>query len=314
MRSFIQWFDTATETPKSLQATAGEHPDWARVIPFIAMHIACLAVFWVGVSWVAVAVAVLLYWLRMFAITAFYHRYFSHRAFKTTRIMQFIFAVLGASATQRGPLWWAAHHREHHRQADTIADPHTPLKGFWWSHMGWFLSRDNFNLDRERVKDWMLYPELRWLDRFDLAVPALLAVSLFMLGLWLNDAYPTLGTNGWQLLIWGYFISTVLLLHATLTINSLAHRWGTRRFNTADDSRNNALLAVFTMGEGWHNNHHFFPAAARQGIYWWELDFSYYLIWALGKLGLVWDIKTLPKAKLARADLVHPSTGKRGRL
>lgn len=306
MRSFMQWFDTSTQSSQSSAPDSlDKRPDWPRVIPFIAMHVACLAVFWVGVSWVAVVIALLLYGVRMFAITAFYHRYFSHRAFKTSRTTQFIFALLGASATQRGPLWWAAHHREHHRKADTAADPHTPLKGFWWSHMGWFLSKGHFHINSERVKDWVVYPELRWLDRFDLAVPAVLAVSLFVLGMWLGNAYPALDTSGWQLLVWGYFISTVLLLHATLTINSLAHRWGTRRFNTADDSRNNALLAVLTMGEGWHNNHHFFPASARQGIYWWEIDLSYYLILALGQLGLVWDIKGLPKTKLAQADVTH---------
>jgi stearoyl-CoA desaturase (delta-9 desaturase) len=302
MRSFIQWFDTAATQTNSIEDINRNRVDWLRVIPFILMHLACLAVFWVGVSWAAVSVATALYWLRMFAITAFYHRYFSHRAFKTSRTTQFAFALLGASATQRGPLWWAAHHREHHRKADTTADPHTPLKGFWWSHMGWFLSKAHFAMDPARVRDWAKFPELCWLDRFDLVVPVMLAGLMYGLGCLLHAMHPQWGTNGEQMLVWGYFISTVVLLHATLTINSLAHRWGKRRFNTEDDSRNNWLLAIMTLGEGWHNNHHFFPASARQGFYWWELDISYYLIQMMGRLGLVWDIKSLPHDKLAQGE------------
>ncbi len=301
MHRFIQWFDTAATAPEAGAADTRAdwlRIDWLRVTPLILMHGACLAVFWVGISWPAITVALLLYGLRMFAITAFYHRYFSHRAFKTSRIIQLIFAVLGASATQRGPLWWAAHHRKHHREADTPTDPHTPLRGFWWSHMGWFLCRDHFHADPALVKDWMKYPELRWLDRFDLVIPVLLATGVFGLGCLLNIQHPEWGTSGWQMLIWGYFISTVALLHATLTINSLAHRWGRRRFNTGDESRNNGLLALITLGEGWHNNHHFFPASARQGFYWWELDISYYLICLMGRLRLVRDIKTVPERRL----------------
>ena len=297
--ALAQWFDTDAV---DLRDTArAERIDWLRVIPFIGMHLACLGVFWVGVSPLAIAVAAALYALRMFALTGFYHRYFSHKAFKTSRAVQFLFALIGAACVQRGPLWWAAHHRNHHRHADTEADIHSPLhRGFLWSHMGWFLTPRGFRTDWDVIPDLRRFPELRWLDRFDIAVPVLLAVALFALGRWLGNAHPQLGTSGAQLLVWGFFVSTVVLFHATVTINSLAHRFGTRRYDTADNSRNNWLLALLTFGEGWHNNHHHFPGAARQGFRWWEVDLTYYLLRGLAACGLVWDLKAVA-AGLRRA-------------
>ena len=269
--------------------------DWLRAVPFLLMHVACIAVIWVGVSPVAIAVAVALYAIRMFALTGFYHRYFSHRAFRTSRAVQFVFAVIGASCVQRGPLWWAAHHRHHHRHADTALDPHSPgVHGFLWSHAGWFLTQGAFRTELSRVPDLRVYPELRWLDRYDVAVPVLLAVALFALGALLHAVAPSLGTDAWQMLVWGFFVSTVVLFHATVTINSLAHRFGRRRFATRDDSRNNLWLALITFGEGWHNNHHFYPGAARQGFRWWEIDLTWYGLRLLSAMGLVWDLKPVP--------------------
>lgn len=265
-----------------------------RVLPFIALHLACLAVFWVGVSWIAVAVFAASYALRMFAITAFYHRYFAHRAFRASRPMQFLFAVVGASATQRGPLWWAAHHRIHHKRADREGDPHSPNEGLLWSHMGWFLGRRHFRTEWDQIPDLARFPELRWLDRFDIVVPVVYAALLYLFGAALARWAPGLETSGAQMLVWGYFVSTVVLIHVTLTINSLAHRFGSRRYQTRDDSRNNALLAVLTLGEGWHNNHHHFPGSARQGFYWWELDISYLVLKVLSWFGLVHDLKPVP--------------------
>lgn len=283
-----------------------ERIDWVRILPFIGLHLACLAVFWVGVSWIAIAVFLGSYLLRMFAITAFYHRYFSHRTFKTSRAMQFVFALIGASATQRGPLWWAAHHRHHHKSSDRPEDPHSPRHGFLWSHMGWFLSRKHFDTDLKQIPDLARYPELRWLDRYDLAVPVAYAAALFGLGALLERLAPGLGTSGGQLLVWGYFISTVVLIHATLTINSLSHVWGKRRYNTSDDSRNNWFLALITLGEGWHNNHHHFPGSARQGFYWWEIDVSYYVLRMMSWVGLVSDLKPVPDA-IRRARRIEAS-------
>jgi stearoyl-CoA desaturase (delta-9 desaturase) len=288
-----QWFDTNAAATR--EGEAAERIDWLRVIPFIGLHLACLGVIWVGFSWVALCVAIALYALRMFALTGFYHRYFSHKAFKTSRTTQFLFAVIGAMCVQRGPLWWAAHHRNHHRHADTEQDIHSPLhRGFLWSHMGWFLTPRGFRTNWEAIPDLRRYPELRWLDRFDVTVPILLAVGLYCFGRWLGAAYPTLHTGGAQMLIWGFFVSTVVLFHATVTINSLAHRFGSRRFATHDNSRNNWLLALITFGEGWHNNHHHFPGSARQGFRWWEFDLTYYLLRALAACGLVWDLKPVP--------------------
>lgn len=295
MRALRYWFDSNLQDQQSYAERAGI--DWLRIIPFIGLHLGCFAVIWVGTSTVAVATAIALYLLRMFAITAFYHRYFAHKSFKTSRPVQFLFALIGASATQRGPLWWAAHHRQHHRHADQKLDPHSPQQGFLWSHMGWFLSRKHFKADLSLVPELARYPELRWLDRYDIALPVLLAVLLYFTGEGLAVWSPDLNTTGWQLVIWGYFISTVLLIHATLLINSLAHRIGRRRYQTPDDSRNNFLLALLTLGEGWHNNHHYHAASARQGFYWWEIDISYYLLWLMQKLGLIWDVRTVSKQK-----------------
>jgi stearoyl-CoA desaturase (delta-9 desaturase) len=285
-----------------LDSTAGPpledddlHVDWLRTLPFIGLHLSCACVIWVGVSSFAMTVALALYAIRMFAITGFYHRYFSHRAFRASRVVQFVFAAIGATGVQRGPLWWAAHHRNHHRHADDELDPHSPARrGFLWSHVGWFLTPYGFRTDWSVIRDLVRYPELRLLDRFDILMPVVLASALFALGHQLNITHPQLGTDGLQLVVWGFCISTVVLFHATFTINSLAHRFGTRRFGTRDESRNNWLLALITFGEGWHNNHHRFPGAARQGMRWWEYDLTYYGLSVLSWLGLVYDLKPYP--------------------
>jgi stearoyl-CoA desaturase (delta-9 desaturase) len=291
-----RWVDSGAAASPAADALP-RGVDWPRVLPFVAVHLGCLGVFWTGYSMTAVAVAAALYLLRMFAITAFYHRYFSHRAFRTSRAAQFVFAVLGTSAVQRGPLWWAAHHRHHHAHADRPTDCHSPSEhGFFWSHVRWFLARENFATRTALVRDLARYPELRWLDRYDVVVPVALAVLLFATGEWLQSAAPALGTDGWQLLVWGFCISTVVLWHATFTINSLAHRFGRRRYETRDDSRNNAWLALLTLGEGWHNNHHRYPGSARQGFYWWEIDVSWYGLRLLAAVGIVSELRRVPTA------------------
>jgi stearoyl-CoA desaturase (delta-9 desaturase) len=292
--SIVRWFDSEAGLDELLKSKSSG-VDWSRIMPFIALHLMCLGVLWVGWSWTAVAVATALYLVRMFAITGFYHRYFSHRTFKTSRFWQFIFAVFGNSSVQRGPLWWAAHHRHHHRFADQEEDPHSPSRhGFWYSHIGWLTTRANFPTRMEYVGDWTKYPELVWINRFDTVIPILLAVGLFGLGEALAVYAPGLGTDGLQMLVWGFFISTVVLYHATSTINSLDHMIGTRRYNTPDTSRNNLVLALITLGEGWHNNHHHYAITARQGFYRWELDTTYYLLVLLSWLGIVKDLRPLP--------------------
>ncbi|HEY6939865.1 acyl-CoA desaturase [Dokdonella sp.] len=301
IRSVRAWVDSGS---RPLEPGADEgRVDWVRAVPFLAMHAACIGVLFVGVSPVALWTALALYVVRMFAITAFYHRYFAHRTFRASRAVQFGFALLGASSAQRGPLWWAAHHRDHHRHADTALDPHSPgLRGFLWSHMGWFLTPKAFRTDFARIGDFGRFPELRWLDRYDVVAPALLALCLYVAGALLHAFAPASGTSGAQMLVWGFFVSTTVLFHATVTINSLAHRFGTRRYATRDDSRNNAWLALLTFGEGWHNNHHFFPGSARQGFRWWEIDLTWYGLRLLAALGLVHDLKPVPAWVLARAE------------
>ena len=269
---------------------------------FWAVHAACLLVIWAGFSWTAVAVCVALYFIRMFAITGGYHRYFSHRTYKTSRVFQFILGFLGASSAQKGPLWWASHHRHHHQHSDTEEDMHAPhVYGIWHAHVGWVLCSEFVEGRPELIKDFMKYPELRWLDRNHLIAPVVLAVALFFLGVACQTWAPGLGTNGFQMLIWGFFVSTTLLYHGTFLINSAAHLMGRRRFNTTDESRNSFILALLTMGEGWHNNHHRYPGSERQGFYWWEIDLSHYVLKILSFFRIVWDLREPPERIYAEA-------------
>ena len=293
--ALVRWFDTEADADSQPQ-TDQKEVDWLRIMPLIFLHLGCLGVFWVGWSRTAVIVSLTLYIVRMFAITGFYHRYFSHKTFKTNRQWQFVFGLMGNASVQRGPLWWAAHHRHHHRHTDTVQDVHSPSQhGFWWSHIGWMTSKANFPTKMTYVKDWAKYPELRWLNRFDTVVPILLAISLYVFGDLLERFAPQLGTNGWQLVVWGFFISTTVLLHATVTINSFDHMYGTRRYDTPDTSRNNALLSLITLGEGWHNNHHHYAVTARQGFYWWEIDITYYLLVLMSWLGIIRELRPVPE-------------------
>jgi stearoyl-CoA desaturase (delta-9 desaturase) len=255
--------------------------------PFWSVHLACLAALYTGVTWSALAVCLALFWLRMFGVTAGYHRYFSHRSYKTSRPFQFVLALLGTLAVQKGVLWWSANHRVHHKYSDQEGDIHSPVqRGFWWAHVGWILGPDYEATDLDRIPDMAKYPELRWLNEHYLVPPVALAVVLYLVG------GPT-----W--LVWGFFVSTTVLWHATFTINSLAHVWGTRRYDTTDASRNNLWLALLTMGEGWHNNHHRYMNSARQGFFWWEIDLSYYVLRVLSWCGLVWDLHQPPRKLLA---------------
>ena len=265
-------------------------------ISFWLIHAASLGAPFTGVSPVALLVCLTFYLVRMFAITGWYHRYFSHRSFKTGRITQFAFAFLGCMACQKGPLWWASHHREHHLYSDGPLDPHSPVqRGFWYSHILWFLDPSSYAVREERIRDLIRYPELRWLETFHWLAPLSAVAGIFLVGLGLRAWMPDLETGAIQLVVWGFFISTVLVYHGTFSINSLAHLMGRARYETGDKSRNNPLLALATLGEGWHNNHHHFPTSARQGFFWWEVDFTYYGLKALESMGLIWDVKTVPE-------------------
>jgi stearoyl-CoA desaturase (Delta-9 desaturase) len=263
---------------------------------FWLIHLGCVLILWAGFSWFAVGVCVFLYIARMFAITGGYHRYFSHRTYKTSRVFQFLLAYLGAMSAQKGPIWWASHHRHHHRFSDTPEDIHSPrVDGVWWAHVGWVMSSQYIDPREELVKDFTKYPELRLLDRFHLVAPVSLIVSLLLAGSWLQQHYPELGTTALQLFAWGFCLSTTLLYHGTFSVNSLSHLFGNQRFVSGDDSRNNLFLALITLGEGWHNNHHRYPGSERQGFYWWEIDVSHYILTVLSWFGIVWDLRTPPE-------------------
>lgn len=288
--------DVAAPKVGKLVKDKGDRIDWMGSIPFILMHLVCLLVFVVGWSPFAVGTAIVLYVVRMHAITGWYHRYFSHRSFKTSRAMQFAMAWLGTSCVQRGPIWWASCHRHHHQYSDRPEDIHSPKQhGFWWSHCGWFLTKEIGNTDLKKISDLAKYPELRFLDRQYLVPPIILAVGIWLLGWGLETWAPSLGTGRWQMLIWGFFVSTIFLAHGTYTINSLTHLWGKPRFDAGDDSRNHWFLAIITLGEGWHNNHHYYMHSTRQGFYWWEYDISYYILKGMSLVGLVWDLKPVPE-------------------
>jgi stearoyl-CoA desaturase (delta-9 desaturase) len=259
--------------------------DWAKSLPFFAVHVVALGtVALTPFSWGLLGLALASYALRMFAITAGYHRYFAHRSYRTGRAFQLVLAVLGATATQKGPLWWAGHHRVHHRNSDGPEDVHSPLqRGFWWSHVGWILARRHEAPPLGRIKDFARYPELRWLDRNHLVAVVAYAATFYAVG-------------GLPALLWGYFVSTVLLWHGTFLVNSLAHVVGRRRYATADTSRNNLLIALFTFGEGWHNNHHHYQSTANQGWFWWEIDLTWYVLRALARLRVVRALRTPPAA------------------
>jgi len=254
------------------------------MVPFVLLHACVLFVFAVPFKFGLIGWLVGSYYLRMFGVTAGYHRYFSHRSFKLNRFWQFALACLAQSSGQKGVLWWAAHHRDHHLYSDRKVDLHSPVhEGFWWSHLGWILSDDYGEYDERRIADFARYPELRWLDRFHLVPTVVYAVAVAWIG-------------GWDAFVWGFIVSTVLLYHGTFLINSLSHLWGTRRYATPDESRNNLVLALLTLGEGWHNNHHYYMSSVRQGVRWWEIDVTYYVLRMLSWVGVTRELREFPNA------------------
>ena len=295
--TFSRWLDTHAELEFESDKQT-KSIDWIRCTPFIFLHLGCFGVIYVGWSWFAVLASIAFYLIRMFAITGFYHRYFSHNCFKTSRALQFLFAALGNSSVQRGPLWWAANHRHHHKFSDKEKDIHSPRQvGFWWSHMFWFTSRSHFPVKTELIKDFLKFPELRFIDRYDTVIPIMYAILLYFGGNFIQSNYPGFHTNGLQLLVWCFFISTVVLFHITCSTNSIAHMFGSKPFPTNDDSRNNFWVAILALGEGWHNNHHHAPSSIKQGIHWWEVDITYYILNIMSWFGLVWDLRK-PEIKL----------------
>jgi len=261
-------------------------PTVVQVVIFWTVQVSALLVFAVPFRWAYVALWAASHFLRAIGLTLAFHRYFAHRAFRMNRGARFVWTLLGTAAMQKGPLWWAGHHVNHHKFADRDGDPHSPMvSGFYHAHIGWFLDdtkHDRVEKSNPVVRDFSSAAEIAWLDRRFVVPPLALAAALYLAG-------------GVPWLVWGFCLPTMTLAHATFAINTINHLFGSRRFETADDSRNNPLTALFAAGEGWHNNHHRFQRAARNGFYWWEFDPTWYVIRAMQAVGLVWDVQPVPK-------------------
>jgi stearoyl-CoA desaturase (delta-9 desaturase) len=262
------------------QRAPDEKVNWVTSIPFILVHFLPLLLFVTGVTATALAIFFVTYLGRMFFLTATYHRYLAHRSFRLSRFWQFVFVFAAASSAQKGPLWWAAHHRNHHKFSDTDRDIHSPRRGFWWSHLGWILCDKYQATEYDEIKDFAKYPEMRWMNKHDWVAPWTLGVACYLIG----------GFSGLLM----FFASTVVLWHSTFLVNSLAHVFGRRRYETTDTSRNSLLIALVTGGEGWHNNHHRYQSSARQGFRWWQIDTTYYGLWLFSKVGIVRDLRPVP--------------------
>jgi len=269
----------ATMSP--IRRGSDERVNWPHSVPFFLVHLLCFAVIVTGITWTALWLFVVMFAARAIFVTAGYHRYFSHKSYKLNRVWQLVFAFQAEATAQKGVLWWAANHRHHHRYSDTDLDVHSPRKGFWWSHVGWILSDKYKQTDYDAIKDFAKFPEIRWLNKHDWIAPWTYGVLAFLIG-------------GWAGLVVGFFWSTVLLWHTTFLVNSAAHVFGRRRYDTTDTSRNSLLIALLTGGEGWHNNHHHYQASARQGFFWWEVDMTYYVLKMMSWVGIVKDLKQPP--------------------
>ena len=273
-------------------------PVLKQEIAFLFIHLLPLAAIWTGATFFDWMMCIFLYFFRMFWVTGGYHRYFAHKSYKTSRWFQFVIAFMAQTTAQKGALWWAAHHRHHHRHSDTPSDPHSmKIYGFWYSHIGWIVGPDFKETDYKVIGDYAKYPELVWLNKHYLVAPTILAIIVTALGGIVNGgSILTMFTSaGLGTLFIGFFLSTVILYHGTFSINSIMHKFGKPRYETGDESKNSVVLALLTMGEGWHNNHHYYETASRQGFFWWEIDITYYILRGLAALGLIWDLKEVPK-------------------
>lgn len=295
--------NTAELTPESRRK-----PILKQEIAFATVHLIPLAAIWTGATWFDWAVCAFLYVFRMFWVTGGYHRYFAHKSYKTSRWFQAVIAFMAETSAQKGVLWWAAHHRHHHRHSDTPKDPHSMLiYGFWYSHVGWIVGPDFKETDYKTIGDYAKYPELMWLNKHYLIPPVSLAILVAAVGAWVNGGSPLLlfTHHGLSTLFIGFFLSTVILYHGTFSINSIMHHFGTQRYESNDESKNSLWLALLTLGEGWHNNHHYYEVTAKQGFFWWEIDLTYYGLKTLSWMGLIWDLKGVPKHILNSKNKTH---------
>ncbi|WP_109830594.1 acyl-CoA desaturase [Reichenbachiella versicolor] len=284
---------TAATAPRELGK-----PSNKSIFGFLLFHLVPLLAIYTGATAFDWALCIFLYFYRMFWITGGYHRYFAHRSYRTSRFFQFIIAFMAQTSVQKGALWWASHHRVHHRKSDTYDDPHSMKHyGFWYSHIGWIMSKEFKPTHYKLISDYSKYPELVWLNKYHLVPPIILALGVMALGGIVNGGsidmmFTSAGTSS---LLIGFFLSTAILFHGTFSINSIMHKLGRQRYESGDESRNSLILALVTLGEGWHNNHHYYEVAARQGFFWWEIDITWYILKAFSFVGLIWDMQSVPK-------------------
>lgn len=269
---------------------------WSKEIGFILIHLSPVLIFWTGSTWFDWILCISLYFVRMFFVTGGYHRYFSHKTYKTSRWFQFVIAFMAETSLQKGALWWAANHRIHHKHSDTPEDPHSAnIYGLWYSHMGWIMGPDYKETRYDLIKDFTKFPELIWLNKYHIIPPFLLMMAVWITGSFVNGTgFESMFNEGLSTLVVGFFTSTAILYHGTFSINSLMHKIGNQRYETGDKSKNSLILALVTLGEGWHNNHHYYQATVRQGFYWWEIDITFYILKVLSWMGLVWDLRPVP--------------------
>lgn len=296
MNTFAENFNAMSEKEKVTVEKRGK-PQLKQEIGFIILHLIPVLGFWTGATMFDWMLCIALYFVRMFWVTGGYHRYFAHRSYQTSRFFQFIIAFMAQTSLQKGALWWASHHRVHHRTSDTPKDPHSmKLYGFWYSHIGWIMGPDYKITDYKIINDYAKYPELVWLNKYHLIPPFMLALGVWMVGAVVNTGglENMFTLPGLSSLVIGFFLSTVILYHGTFSINSIMHKFGNQRYASNDESKNNLLLALITLGEGWHNNHHYYEVAARQGFFWWEIDITFYILKVFSWFGLVWDLKGVP--------------------
>jgi stearoyl-CoA desaturase (delta-9 desaturase) len=267
-------------------------PNILQVCAFWVVQASVILAFAVPFRWAYLALWAVSHFSRAIGLTLAFHRYFAHRAFQMHRVARFLWTLVGTAAMQKGPLWWAGHHVNHHRYADRDGDPHSPaVSGFYYAHIGWFLNdakHDHLAPSNPVLRDFGSVPEIAWLERFYAVPPLVLAIALFAIG-------------GAPWVVWGFCVPTVTLAHSTFAINTINHMFGSRRFHTRDESRNNALTAFFAAGEGWHNNHHRYQRAARNGFYWWEFDATWYVIRAMAAVRLAWNVQPVPERVYAEA-------------
>jgi fatty-acid desaturase len=280
-------------------ATTKEGLNWITLTTVIIFHIGALAAFFFF-SWQRLAVMAVLYVLAInVGIGMCYHRLLTHRGYQTPKWVEYLMTICATMSLEGGPIFWVSTHRVHHQLSDQEGDPHTPREGGWWAHTGWILFGEALHAKTDLLKRYS--PDLFrdkfhvWLSKYHW-LPITVSGILLLVGGWY--------WGGWQcalgMVLWGVFLRVTLGLHATWLVNSATHLWGSRRFETRDDSRNSWWVALLTGGEGWHNNHHAHPVSARHGLKWYELDPNFWGIWLLSKVGLA------KKIRVAKYDPADP--------